>query len=259
MLTLTEAAKKRFVEVTAAEGKADHGLRLIIRNAGTPRPDFALNFVAPGGATEDDTVIDAGDFKVYVDADSSKYLDGASVDFIDNLQESGFKVEAPNAGTPAPEGPLAEAVMKVLDEKINPAVASHGGHVDLVAVENETAYLRRARVPAKTYPGQDHPVDTLASQVVLVSSSAERASGQVGGPASALLSVSLPLTPREVQLLADAVGTPEAPDPILPSAWSPRTSESAQSAGDDQLVDAGFNLATFAFLAWLGFLATGRR
>jgi Fe/S biogenesis protein NfuA len=142
MLTLTEAAKKRFVEVTSAEGKAGHGLRLIIRNAGTPRPDFALNFVEPGGATEDDTVIDAGDFKVYVDADSSKYLEGASVDFIDNLQESGFKVEAPNAGTPAPEGPLAEAVMKVLDEKINPAVASHGGHVDLVAVENETAYLR---------------------------------------------------------------------------------------------------------------------
>jgi len=30
----------------------------------------------------------------------------------------------------------------VLDEKINPAVASHGGHVDLVAVEGETAYLR---------------------------------------------------------------------------------------------------------------------
>jgi Fe/S biogenesis protein NfuA len=142
MLTLTEAAKKRFVEVTSAEGKAGHGLRLIIRNAGTPRPDFALNFVEPGGATEDDTVIDAGDFKVYVDVDSSKYLDGASVDFIDNLQESGFKVEAPNAGTPAPEGPLAEAVMKVLDEKINPAVASHGGHIDLVAVENETAYLR---------------------------------------------------------------------------------------------------------------------
>lgn len=142
MLTLTEAAKKRFVEVTTAEGRAGHGLRLVIRNGGTSRPDFALNFVEPGSAAEDDTVIDAGDFKVYVDADSSRYLEGASVDFIDNLQESGFKVEAPNAGIPAPEGPLAEAVMKVLEEKINPAVASHGGHVDLVAVEDETAYLR---------------------------------------------------------------------------------------------------------------------
>ncbi len=142
MLTLTEAAKKRFSEVIAAEGRSGHGLRLIIRNGGTAQPDFALNFVEPGGGAESDTVIDAGDFKVYVDADSAKYLEGASVDFIDNLQESGFKVDAPNAGRPKPTGPLAEAVMKVLDEKINPAVASHGGHVDLVAVENETAYLR---------------------------------------------------------------------------------------------------------------------
>jgi len=142
MLTITEAAKKRFVEVTSAEGRPGQGLRLIIRNGGTSKPDFALNFVEPEAADENDTVIDAGAFKVYVDAESSKYLEGASVDFIDNLQESGFKVDAPNAGIPKPEGPLAEAVLKVLEEKINPAVASHGGHVDLVAVEEETAYLR---------------------------------------------------------------------------------------------------------------------
>ncbi|NIM01755.1 MAG: iron-sulfur cluster assembly accessory protein [Acidobacteria bacterium] len=141
-ITLTEAAKKRFIEVTTAEERPGHGLRLIVRNGGTSRPDFALNFVEPGSAAEDDTVIDVGEFNVYVDAESAKYVEGASVDFIDNLQESGFKVDAPNAGLPRPTGPLAEAVMKVLDEKINPAVASHGGHVDLVAVENETAYLR---------------------------------------------------------------------------------------------------------------------
>ncbi len=129
MLTLTEAAKKRFVEVTTAEGREGQGLRLIIRNGGTTRPDFALNFVEPGAAEESDTVIDAGEFKVYVDAESARYLEGASVD-------------APNAGLPVPTGPLAEAVMKVLDEKINPAVASHGGLVDLVAVEDDTAYLR---------------------------------------------------------------------------------------------------------------------
>jgi Fe/S biogenesis protein NfuA len=87
-------------------------------------------------------VIDAGTFSVYVDQGSLEYLEGASVDFIDNLQESGFKVDAPNAGLPTPTGPLAEAVLKVLVEKINPSVASHGGRVDLIAVENDIAYLR---------------------------------------------------------------------------------------------------------------------
>ena len=37
---------------------------------------------------------------------------------------------------------MAEAVQKSLEEKINPAVQSHGGFVELVAIEDGTAYLR---------------------------------------------------------------------------------------------------------------------
>lgn len=142
MLTVTDAARKKFLEVIAAEGRDGNGLRVIVRNGGSSRPDFALNFVEPGTESDSDTVIDAGDLRVVVDKDSAKYLEGASVDFIDNLQESGFKVDAPNAGLAKPEGPLADAVLRVIEEKINPAVASHGGHVDLVAVQDDTAFLR---------------------------------------------------------------------------------------------------------------------
>ena len=78
----------------------------------------------PGAEADSDTVVKGDDFKIFIDQDSVKYLEGASVDFIDNLQESGFKVDAPTAGLKKPEGPLAEAVLKVIEEKINPAVAS---------------------------------------------------------------------------------------------------------------------------------------
>jgi Fe/S biogenesis protein NfuA len=142
MLTLTEAAKKRFAEVIVAEGRDGNGLRVVVRNGGTSRPDFALNFVEPGKQTDADTVVDAGPFKVYIDPESARFLEGAKVDFIESLEESGFKVDAPNAGPAKPKGELAEAVWKVLQEKVNPAVASHGGHIDLVAVENDTAFLR---------------------------------------------------------------------------------------------------------------------
>ena len=142
MLTLTDTAKQRFLEVIAAEGREGQGLRVIVRNGGTSRADFALNFVEAGGEDASDRVLDQGEFKVYVDEQSAPFLEGASIDFIDNLQESGFKVDAPAAGPPKPEGPLAEAVLRVIQEKINPAVASHGGHVDLVAVEDDTVFLR---------------------------------------------------------------------------------------------------------------------
>ena len=83
-----------------------------------------------------------GEFRVYVDVAEACFLEDATVDFIDTLTESGFKVDAPNAGVAKPEGPVAQAIVRVLEEKINPAVAAHGGNISLVAVQDETAYLR---------------------------------------------------------------------------------------------------------------------
>jgi Fe/S biogenesis protein NfuA len=40
------------------------------------------------------------------------------------------------------EGPVAERVHRVLEEQINPAIASHGGSAELVAVQEGVAYLR---------------------------------------------------------------------------------------------------------------------
>lgn len=142
MIKITDAASAKFLEVTGQEGRQGHGLRVIVHNGGTAQPEFALNFVAPGEGRDDDTVIDTGKFQIFVDPQSAKFLEGASVDFVDQLGQSGFKVDAPKAGIPRPEGPVAEAVQRVLDEQINPGVAAHGGHVSLVAIEGETAYLK---------------------------------------------------------------------------------------------------------------------
>ena len=142
MITVTEVAKKKFLETIEAEGRQGHGLRVVVNNAGTQQPEFALNFVAPGEVREDDQIEDVGEFKIYMDPQSAKHLEDATIDFIDNLTESGFVVDAPNAGIPKPSGPVAEAVQTVLQEKINPAIAAHGGQVSLVAVDDATAYLR---------------------------------------------------------------------------------------------------------------------
>ncbi len=142
MITVTEVAKKKFRKSIEAEGRQGHGLRVIVSNAGTHQPEFALNFVAPDEVREDDQIDDVGEFKVYMDPQSAKHLEDATIDFIDDLTESGFKVDAPNAGIPRPSGPVVDAVQTVLQEKINPAIASHGGVVSLVAVEDQTAYLR---------------------------------------------------------------------------------------------------------------------
>ncbi len=47
------------------------------------------------------------------------------------------------AGPPADlSGDVAQRVLRVLEEQINPSIAAHGGRADLVAVEDTAAYLR---------------------------------------------------------------------------------------------------------------------
>ena len=138
MVTLTDLARQKFLEFVKADGNEGYGLRIVVSDGGTVSPDFALNFVAPDEARDDDLIVDVGNIKVYIDEESAKWLKDASIDYVDALDDSGFKVDAPHAGG----GPLAHAVNQVLDDTINPAVKSHGGFVSLVAVEDGTAYLR---------------------------------------------------------------------------------------------------------------------
>lgn len=142
MLTVTEVARKKVLEVRESEGRKNAGLRVIVRNGGTARVEYALHFVEPESGLPGDILVDAGGFNIYIDPDSAPFLKDATLDYVQGPLESGFKVDAPNAAPAPPSGPLAEALQKVIDEKINPAVATHGGWVALVGVDQETAYLR---------------------------------------------------------------------------------------------------------------------
>ena len=95
MLQVTEKAKSKVNEIMAAEGKAGQGLRVQVMGGGCSGFQYGLTFTEASGPA--DLVIDCGTFKVYVDPVSSQYLENASVDYIDGLNGSGFKIENPEA------------------------------------------------------------------------------------------------------------------------------------------------------------------
>ena len=61
---------------------------------------------------------------------------------------SGVRFAAPegpppgNGAAPGPDGAVARAVRKLLEDTVNPAVAAHGGHISLVDVQDGAAYIR---------------------------------------------------------------------------------------------------------------------
>ena len=95
MLQVTEKAKQKVVEIIVTENKGAQALRVQVMGGGCSGFQYGLTFADAAGPT--DTVIDCGTFKVYIDPVSSQYLDNATVDYIDGLNGSGFKIENPEA------------------------------------------------------------------------------------------------------------------------------------------------------------------
>ena len=70
-------------------------LRIAIQGGGCSGFEYALGF--DRGAQSGDHELEFHGVKVVVDPFSAPYLQGATIDFLEGLQESGFKIENPNA------------------------------------------------------------------------------------------------------------------------------------------------------------------
>lgn len=98
MIEVTEAARERLEELLDRDGKlASHALRMKVVGGGCSGLQYQLSFDDTFG--EADHVVEAGPVRVVVDEKSALYLVGVTLDFVDTLQESGFKIENPNAST----------------------------------------------------------------------------------------------------------------------------------------------------------------
>ena len=138
MITFTDVARGKIVALLALEDRKDLAVRFAVDGRVPGGFRYRLGFVPAADRGPDDSVIDAGGFEVLMDRESATCLAGAKVDYVETLQESGFKIDNPNSPW---TDPLAQAVQQVIDRDINPAVASHGGQVVLVDVKDGVAYV----------------------------------------------------------------------------------------------------------------------
>ena len=138
MITITDTAKVKVLELMAAENQAEQAVRLGIRGRGAGGFIYDLKFEPVAQRRLDDTVIDAGGFKIFIDPSSAPNLNGTTIDFVDDIQGSGFKLDNPN---PVWSNPTAMAIQQILDNEVNPGVASHGGHISLLDVQGDTAFI----------------------------------------------------------------------------------------------------------------------
>ncbi len=137
LLTVTEAAKQKIQAVIEDQGMEVEGLRISINGRSASAFEYGLGLeVEPA---PNDIVVDCDEFQVFINPESAENLKGATVDYVEDLNSSGFKIDNPNA--PTWDNPKAQAIQQLIDERINPAVASHGGHIDLLDVTDDSIYI----------------------------------------------------------------------------------------------------------------------
>jgi Fe/S biogenesis protein NfuA len=138
MITFTEAARGKVLELLAGEGRQGSALRFSISGRMGGVFQYRLAFMKPEEREAGDALADAGGFQVVVDERSAPHLAGTAVDYVEAPSQSGFKIDNPN---PLWSDPLASAVQRLIDDEINPALASHGGFVHLLELKEGVAHV----------------------------------------------------------------------------------------------------------------------
>jgi iron-sulfur cluster assembly protein len=96
LLTLTPTAAVKVRELMAEEPEGEATvLRVAIQGGGCSGFQYGLGF--DSGPAEGDVELELEGVPVVVDPHSAPYLQGAVIDFLNGLQESGFKIDNPNA------------------------------------------------------------------------------------------------------------------------------------------------------------------
>jgi len=95
MITITESAQTKITDILAEEGNPYLKLRMFVQGGGCS--GFSYGFTLDEMKNEDDFEFEIGPTSVLVDALSAQYVQGAEIDYIENLMGAEFKIKNPNA------------------------------------------------------------------------------------------------------------------------------------------------------------------
>jgi Fe/S biogenesis protein NfuA len=158
ILNVTENARQKVLRVRAAENEPEKlALWLEIAGVANGKYKYDMYFQPIDYAGPTDVVQRHDDLSVVIPAFSIDKVRGATLDVAGDPVEGGLVLDNPNSPSPAVgaagagaagrppadlTGDVAQRVLQVLDAQINPSIAAHGGRAELVAVEDNTAFLR---------------------------------------------------------------------------------------------------------------------
>ena len=145
MVKITEAAQEYLTELLSKQDVEDIAVRIFILDAGTPRAETCISFCRPGEEKSDDETEAYKGFTADIEQRSIPFLEDAVVDFQKDSMGGQRTIKAPNSRMPkiSDDSSLEDRINYVLYNEINPGLASHGGHVSLEEIFEESVAVLR--------------------------------------------------------------------------------------------------------------------
>ena len=103
LVVLSDAAASKLQELVTAEQNPNMGLRVYVYSGGCS--GFRYGMMLEDQPSSEDVTVESQGIKVYVDRNSTQYLTGSEIDYLDTLMGAGFTVNNPNAPMTTPEAP----------------------------------------------------------------------------------------------------------------------------------------------------------
>jgi len=149
VMIITDAAREVVLEIRSKEDDGDAlGLRVEVIGATGVDYTYDLSLEPVAEAAAGDHLRQTDGLTVIIPANSVDVMRGSTLDLPSMEGQGGLVIRNPNRPSPLGDmgeleltGDAANQVQILLSERINPALASHGGFAELVKVEGDKAFV----------------------------------------------------------------------------------------------------------------------
>jgi iron-sulfur cluster assembly protein len=97
LIKVTASAATKVSSLLARQGRARGVLRVAVVGGGCSGLQYKMDL--QDGPANRDILVESAGIRVVVDPKSALYVTGSELDYVDALQDGGFKVKNPNAAT----------------------------------------------------------------------------------------------------------------------------------------------------------------